>query len=128
MPAIPESPDEIEARRENQRAEQRTVLEHLPEWLRIAHLRQKDVAEALGVSEGTVSNWIAGRQQMSVGQLRQIALLLRADPGDVLRAPSDRGLSARVEETLSLMDRLDEEEWNAVLQTARSIAKAKRSG
>lgn len=62
---------------------------------------------------------------MSVGQLRQIAVLLRAGPGDLLAPPPEAGLSQRVEETLVLMDALSEDEWAAVLSTARSIAKAK---
>lgn len=126
MPVMPETPEEIEARRLQQLAEQRTMLEHLPKWLRMRGLRQKDVAAGLGVSEATVSAWINGGQQMSVGQLRQIAVLLRAEPGDLLQPPEEAGISAKVEETLGLMDQLSESEWEAVMQTARTIAEAKR--
>lgn len=126
MPALPETPEELAARTEAQRADQKTMLEHLPAWIRMRNLRQKDVAQALGVSDATVSNWIAGKQQMSVGQLRQIAVLLKAEPGDLLRPPDEAGLSAKVEETLGLMDALTGPEWDAVLQAARAIAQAKQ--
>lgn len=126
MPALPESPEEIEARRLQQLAEQRTMLEHLPSWLRMRGLRQKDVAAALGVSEASVSGWVNGGQQMSVGQLRQIAVLLKAEPGDLLRPPNEPSVSKKVEDTLGLMDELNDNEWQTVLQTARAIAEAKR--
>lgn len=102
------------------------MLEHIPAWLKLRQLRQKDVAIALGVSEATVSQWIKGAQQMSVGQLRQIAKLLQAEPGDVLRAPDGRELSQKVEQTLAVMDRLSDDEWATVLATARTIVDAKR--
>lgn len=63
---------------------------------------------------------------MSVGQLRQIAVLLKAQPGDLLRAPADAELSPKVEEALALMDALAPEEWEAVIQNARLLAEAKK--
>jgi transcriptional regulator with XRE-family HTH domain len=123
---MPESPEEIEARRLSQLAEQRLMLEHLPKWLKLRGLRQKDVSHALGVSEATVSNWIKGIHNMNVGQLRQIALLVKAEPGDLLRAPDDRELSQKVETTLAVMDRLTDDEWKSVLRMAQTIADAKR--
>lgn len=126
MPALPETPEEVEARRLLQLAEQRTMLEHLRDWLRMRNLSQRHVAQALGVSDASVSNWIAGKQQMSVGQLRQIALLLNAKPEDLLRAPPSDGLAAKVEETLAVMDALTDDEWATVMQAARAIAAAKQ--
>ena len=102
------------------------MLEHIPAWLKLRRLRQKDIAISLGVSEATVSQWIKGVHQMSVGQLRQIAHLLQAQPGDLLRAPDERELSKKVEDTLAVMDRLSDEEWATVLGTARLLADAKR--
>lgn len=126
MTSLPGTPAEIAARQEAVLAEQRTLLEHLKAWLRLRDLQQKDVAAALGVSEATVSAWIAGKQRMSVGQLRQIAFLLKAEAGDLLRAPLDHELSKKVQETLQLMEQLNDSEWDAVLQNARMIAAAKR--
>lgn len=102
------------------------MLEHLPKWLKMRGLLQKDVASALGVSEASVSQWIKGGQQMSVGQLRQIAILLRAEPGDLLAAPDEKSLTAQVTETLQLMDQLSATEWSQLMATARMIADAKR--
>ena len=125
MPTIPETPDEHEARRRLQLAEQRTLLEHLKGWIRLRGLKQKQVAEALGVSEATVSCWIAGTQSMNVGQLRQIAVLLGAKPEDLLRSPAEAELPLLIEETLGLMERLSPQEWEVVLATARAMAHAK---
>lgn len=63
---------------------------------------------------------------MPVGVLRQIAVLLQAQPGDLLRPPEEAGVSAKVENTLQLMDALSDAEWAIVMQTARTIAEAKR--
>lgn len=125
MPSLPESPEEHEARLLAQLTEQRLMLEQLPKWIKLRGLRQKDVALALGVSEATVSQWINGGQQMSVGQLRQIAKLLQAEPGDLLCNPDEKSLTAQVEETLTVMDQLSPEEWAQVLSTARMIVDAK---
>lgn len=125
MTSLPETPEEIAARQQAILAEQRTMLEHLTEWIRLRDLKQKDVAAALGVSEATVSSWIAGKQRMSVGQLQQIAFLLKAEVGDLLRAPDARDLSNKVQEALTLMDQLNDNEWEAVMQNARMIAAAK---
>lgn len=102
------------------------MLEHLREWLKLRSISQREVAAALSVSEATVSAWIAGKQRMSVGQLRQIAVLLQASPGDLLEPPNTLKLSEKVENTLSLMAQLDDAEWDAVMANARMIAAAKR--
>jgi transcriptional regulator with XRE-family HTH domain len=126
MTSLPETPEERALRLQLQLSEQRTMLEHLPQWIKLRGLRQKDIAVSMGVSEATISGWIRGMHGMSVGQLRQMAVILRADPGDLLQAPSEAGTSKRVEETLSLMDRLSESEWDAIMQNARLLAEAKR--
>lgn len=64
---------------------------------------------------------------MSVGQLRQIAVLLKAEPSDLLRAPDDENLTPKVQETLAVMDQLSDEEWRQVLAMARTIAQARKA-
>lgn len=98
------------------------MLEHVPAWIRKTGLRQKDVAFTLGVSEATVSKWFRGEQRMSVGQLRQIAILLKVPVGDLLQAPDDARLGQKVEDTLTVMDRLTDEEWERVMHVARAYA------
>lgn len=126
MTALPETKSEAKARTKAQLKEQKVMLENLPKWLKQAGLSQKDVANALGVSECTVSKWVRGLQAMSVGQLRQIAVLLNAKPSDLLRAPDDTDLTPKVEETLKVMDQLSDAEWEGVMAVARSIAQAKQ--
>ena len=107
-------------------ASQRKALEHLQSWMRHKGIRQKDIANALGTSEGQISKYIGGKIQMTVAVLRQIAAVLKTHPGDLFKAPPEEGLGERVEETLALMDDLSPDEWATVLGTARAIRAAKK--
>lgn len=102
------------------------MLDHLPQWLRLRGLRQRDLARALAVSDATVSNWIRGNQSMSVAQLRRIAAFLGATESDLLVDPAECALPAKVEQTLKLMDSLGPDQWDAVLTMARALDAAKR--
>jgi transcriptional regulator with XRE-family HTH domain len=127
MPILPETPEETAERNLQQLMEQRRMLRHVPEWIRRNNLRQKDVANALGVSEATVSKWFRGDQRMSVGQLRQIAALLKVHIGDLLQSPDDVRLGQKVEDTLAVMDKLTDEEWERVMHIARAYAASRSS-
>lgn len=63
---------------------------------------------------------------MSVGQLRQIAILLKVPVGDLLRSPDDARLGQKVEETLEIMDKLTDEEWERVMHVARAYAASRK--
>lgn len=110
---------------EQRREWQRKLLENLPKWLRYRGLRQRDIANALGTSEGQISKYFGGKILMSVAVLREMALVLKTHPADLLKPPPEEGLGARMEETLRLMDELTPEQWEAVLNTARAIKSAK---
>lgn len=110
------------------REAQRKLLENLPAWLRYRGLRQKDVANTLGTSEGQISKYLGGKIQMTVGLLRQIAAVLKAHPGDLLKPPPSDGLGIQVEEALAIMGDLTPAEWDTVMNTARAIRAAKKAG
>lgn len=100
---------------------QRELLRYVPDWLRHRGLRQKHIANALGITEGVVSRYFSGETLMPVGTLRKIAVLVQAHEGDLLRPPQDAGLGRQVEATLSEMDRLGPDRWEKVLAAAREM-------
>jgi transcriptional regulator with XRE-family HTH domain len=114
---LPDGPEKRAALLSNQIK----ALGHISEWLRHKNLRQKDLALALNVSEGMISRYLAGEALMSVGHLRQIAVLLQAHEGDLLRPPPAEGLGPTIEETLAEIDRLGPETWNKVLAAAKAM-------
>ena len=61
----------------------------LATMIRDAGLTQEQVADALGVTQATVSRKVAGRSAWSVPELAQLAMLLKVTPADVLAAVSD---------------------------------------
>jgi transcriptional regulator with XRE-family HTH domain len=114
---LPDGPE----KRAALRAHQIKALGHISDWLRYRNLRQKDLALALNVSEGMISRYLAGEALMSVGHLRQIAVLLQAHEGDLLRPPPSEGLGPTVEETLAEINRLGPDKWAKVLATAKEM-------
>ena len=61
----------------------------LATMIRDAGLTQGMVAEALGVTQATVSRKVGGRSAWAVPELAQLAMLLNVTPADVLAAVSD---------------------------------------
>lgn len=102
-------------------AHQVETLRHIPEWLRFRGLRQKHIANALQVSESVVSRYFSGKTMMPLGALREIAVLLNAHPGDIIRPPPADGLGEQVEKTLAEMDRLGPDQWARVLELVRGM-------
>jgi transcriptional regulator with XRE-family HTH domain len=52
-------------------------------------LTQREVADALGLSQATVSRKVAGRVGWKVSELASVAVLLDVTPAQVLEAVSD---------------------------------------
>jgi transcriptional regulator with XRE-family HTH domain len=52
-------------------------------------LTQREVADALGLSQATVSRKVAGRVGWKVSELASVAVLLNVTPAQVLEAVSD---------------------------------------
>lgn len=102
-------------------AAQRDLLRYVPDWAKFRGIRQKSLAEGLGVTEGVMSRYFSGETIMPVGALRKIAVLLDAHVGDVIRPPPADGLGKLMEDTLNEMDRLGPEQWEKLLQVARGM-------
>lgn len=120
------TPEERDARKSERLENQKRTLEYLPDWLRLKGVSQRTLAEHLKTTEGSVSKWLSGTDQMPVGVLRQIAMILKANPGDLLQPPKNGSLGQQVEETLTIMDELEPGEWNRVMEVARAIRDAKK--
>ena len=60
----------------------------LPVARKIANLRQRDLASALGVSESTVVNWEKGRSEPTVGQAMMISEVTGIPLDSIIFLPS----------------------------------------
>lgn len=100
------------------------ALRYLPDWLRFRELNQRRLAEALEVSEPTISKWLKGGQAMSVSRFLMIAKLLRAQPEDLFSPPPPDGSGAKFHEMAELLDGLPPEDVETVLNVARRLKKS----
>jgi predicted XRE-type DNA-binding protein len=100
---------------------QRQQLRHISDWLGYRDLNQKHIANILGVNDSVVSRYIAGETIMPIGALREIAILLRAHEGDIIRPPPADGLGQAMEDTIKEMDRLGPDQWAKLLEIARGM-------
>jgi len=69
-------------------------LRYVKDWLIFREQSQRRVAEAVGVSEATVSKWLKGSQAVTVAQFSAIAKFLDADPTELMSSPPDRKKAA----------------------------------
>ncbi|MBP5602309.1 MAG: helix-turn-helix transcriptional regulator [Treponema sp.] len=63
-----------------------TFKNRLAEKLKSKGMKQKDLADALGVSEVTVSRWLGGERNPSMGTVEKIANVLGTTPAYLLSA------------------------------------------
>ena len=61
-----------------------TFKNRLAEKLKSKGMKQKDLADALGVSEVTVSRWLSGERNPSMGTVEKIANALETTPAYLL--------------------------------------------
>lgn len=115
------SKPELDAFNEEVKAFQRELLEHVPAWLKFRGLKQKDLAEYLGTTEGSVSKWISGGDAMKFGLIAKIATFLQAEPGDLMHPPPGRGLTKPVANLLDAAEGLDAEELDRLAELARLL-------
>ncbi|MBR0649533.1 helix-turn-helix transcriptional regulator [Roseomonas terrae] len=64
--------------------------------LRDKGIRQADIAARLGVSEATVSKWLARKQAVPVSAVLPLADILGVEPSKLLAALSDGPPAAKV--------------------------------
>lgn len=99
------------------------MLQHIPAWLRFRGLTQRQAAEALGVTEASFSKWMSGTDAMKVGFLRQIAVLMKADAGDLIAAPPTGKLCPAVADLMDAAEGLSAEQLRILSETARMMTR-----
>lgn len=104
----------------------REALRHIPAWLRLRDLTQRDLAERMSVSEATVSKWLQGKQSMTVAQFVAISRILGASPEEALMPPQDTGAAYRYREIAEIVDSLSPEDLAAFVAIGRSLQKKRR--
>ncbi len=121
MPKLAVSPEEAEEQRKNILARQKVLLQHVPAWLRLLRVTQRELAEHLGVSEGSVSKWFSGGEAIKAGRIVEIAAFLKLEPTDLLGAPPGDRLSEPVAQLLASVEGLTAEEIGKIAEMARLI-------
>lgn len=101
----------------------REALRHIPAWLRLRGLTQRDLAERMGVSEATVSKWIQGKQSMTVAQFVAISRLLTVSPEEALMPPQETIAAHRYREIAEIVDTLSADDLAAFVAIGRSLQK-----
>lgn len=106
--------DEIKRNRER--------LRFVIPWLRYRGLKQRHIAEALDVSEPTVSKWLNGTQNISVSQFFAIAELLKAAPEDVLGGgPALAGRGGRYQRLAELAQDLPNDALDSLIEAGEHM-------
>jgi transcriptional regulator with XRE-family HTH domain len=106
MPGKMLSPDEI--------AKNRAVMRYARDWIKHLQLTQSRIAASMGVSEPTMSNWLAGKQSMSTAQLIELVRHLGISIEAFLTAPGDKKSAQRVVRLLNLAQNITDDELTAI--------------
>jgi transcriptional regulator with XRE-family HTH domain len=83
-------------------------------------MKQEEIADAVGVSQGTVSNWEKGKKAPTSDQLQQLASVLELDMLVLIQRRF--GICDEVEEAILQSDRLTLKEQDALLAAYGALA------
>ena len=101
-----------------------TFAEILEDSIKLSPYNNAQVAERLGVSKGTVSNWVSGIRKPDIDMIIQICILLDVDIYYMIGATLPSGeLRPKEQEMLMLFRDMNAEEKLAILNIAHIIAK-----
>lgn len=101
-----------------------TFAEILEDSIKLSPYNNAQVAERLGVSKGTVSNWVSGICKPDIDMIIQICILLDVDIYYMIGATLPSGeLRPKEQEMLMLFRDMNAEEKLAILNIAHIIAK-----
>lgn len=106
--------------------EQRQALRYVRKHMKLRSFTQRMVADRFPTSEATISKWLRGGQQMTVGQLRILAHILGAKPEELLLPPDDAQAQARAQRVAELVARMPAEKLEAWLQVGDALANDKK--
>lgn len=119
MPDKPLDPAEIRVNRER--------LRFVRPWLRYRGLSQRHVADALSVSEPTVSKWLNGTQTISIAQFFAIAELLGAKPEDILGGgPGAQGRGRRYRRLAELAEAMSDQTLDTFIAAGEEMVQSRK--
>ena len=101
----------------------RTAFEKLKLALERAGMNQSDLARRLGVTRGTVSNWLKGKRTPSLGHLQQTARILNMSITEILGEEILFAETKPERDMIELLRNLSEEDQQQLIRMARLYAK-----
>jgi transcriptional regulator with XRE-family HTH domain len=120
MPDKPMTPEEI--------LRNKRLLTHVKAWLRFRDKTQRNLAEALDVSEPSVSKWLRGKGPVTVAQFVQIAQFLDAEPEELLNAPPDADKARRYRRIAEVARDMPDDALEAWLSLGKQLATRSKPG
>jgi transcriptional regulator with XRE-family HTH domain len=109
MPDKDLTPEEI--------ARNKRPLTHVKAWLKFRDRTQRNLAEALNLSEPTISKWLGGHVSVTVAQFSEIASFLDAQPEEIMSAPPSAAKARRYRRIAEVAQEMPNdalEEWLAL--------------
>jgi len=103
----------------------KTIGENIKKVCALKGIRQVEIADNLGVSPGTVSNWFKGTNSIDIENLAQLCEFLGVSLDQIYGvAPITPGVTLSQEETdlLSIFRSLNKDGRNMLINTARVFA------
>lgn len=113
MPDKPRSDDDRRLEKE--------MLTHVKDWLRFRKMSQRRIAEAMDVSEPTVSKWLSGDQGMSLAQFVTLARLLKATPAELLGPPNAIVLSGIMYRLAEVATKLPDKKLETLIASGEAM-------
>lgn len=114
MPDKPLTPEQI--------AHNKRLLTYVKAWLRFRDKSQRDLADALDLSEPTISKWLRGHVSVTVAQFSDIARFLDASPEELLNAPPSAGKARRYRQIAEVAQGMPDEALEEWLALGRRLA------
>lgn len=85
------------------------------------------MADALGLSEPTISKWLRGQVSVTVAQFGQIAAFLDAQPEELLNAPPAADRARRYRRIAEVAQKMPDDALEEWLALGRRLAEAPKA-
>ncbi len=105
---------------------QSLALRFVRPWINHCRLTQSAVASEVGVSAGTLSKWLSGKQAIRMSQFHELARVLGVSESDLLFPPPGAGSRPILGEVLALVASMSDAQREAWLAVGAQMAPAKQ--